>query len=246
MAIVDIGRAGPVAVVRYDRGGKANALNEESIQALIQAADELSADNTVHIVILTGTASRFSGGVDLHDENLWRSNADAVSRHVSMSLGGTMCDRWRMLPQVTIAAVEGAAVGGGGILALATDFRIMGQGSFFQFPEVRLGMTLGWGGLPLLSSLIGPTQAKRVLFTNERIGEQEALNIGLCEKISVAGGTVDAAMLFAQTIAECPPLALRMTKRAIDHKHRSNWATSFEADQFYLARLIAESSSQTG
>ncbi len=246
MAIVDIQRDGPIAVTRYDRGGKANALNEEAIKALIEAADELSADDTVQVVIITGTESRFSGGVDLKDDNLWRNNADAVSRHTAMSLGGVMCDRWRLLPQITIAAVEGPAVGGGGILALAADFRVMAEGAFFQFPEVRLGMTLGWGGLPLLSSLIGPTRAKRALFANERIGEQDALNMGLCDKIAPAGGAVEAAKLFAQTIAECPPLALRMTKRAIDQEHRANWAAPYEADQFYLARLIAESNSQSG
>ncbi|KAB2711390.1 enoyl-CoA hydratase/isomerase family protein [Brucella intermedia] len=246
MAIVDIRREGPIAVARYDRGGKANALNEESITALIQAADELSADDSVQVVILTGTESRFSGGVDLTDENLWRVNAGAVTRHTSMSLGGVMCDRWRLLPQITIAAVEGPAIGGGGILALATDFRVMAEGAFFQFPEVRLGMTLGWGGLPLLSSLIGPTRAKHALFANERIGGQDALHMGLCDKISPAGGAVETAKRFAQTIAECPPMGLRMTKRAIDQQHRANWAASYEADQFYLARLIAESSSQSG
>jgi enoyl-CoA hydratase len=151
-----------------------------------------------------------------------------------------------LLPQITIAAVEGPAVGGGGILALAADFRVMAEGAFFQFPEVRLGMTLGWGGLPLLSSLIGPTRAKRALFANERIGEQDALNMGLCDTIAPVGGAVEAAKLFAQTIAECPPLALRMTKRAIDQEHRANWAAPYEADQFYLARLIAESNSQSG
>jgi enoyl-CoA hydratase len=122
----------------------------------------------------------------------------------------------------------------------------MAEGAFFQFPEVRLGMTLGWGGLPLLSSLIGPTRAKRALFANERIGEQDALNMGLCDTIAPVGGAVEAAKLFAQTIAECPPLALRMTKRAIDQEHRANWAAPYEADQFYLARLIAESNSQSG
>jgi len=246
MAIVDIESEGAIAVVRYDRGGKANALNEESINELIRAADGISADDSVQVVIITGTESRFSGGVDLKDDNLWRNDADATSRHRAMSLGGVMCDRWRLLPQITIAAVEGPAVGGGGILALAADFRVMAQGAFFQFPEVRLGMTLGWGGLPLLSSLIGPTRAKRVLFANERIGEHDALNMGLCDKIAPLGGAVDDAKIFAQTIAECSPLALRMTKRALDQQHRGNWAAPYEADQFYLARLIAESNSQSG
>lgn len=246
MAIVDIRREGPIAVARFDRGGKANALNEESMTALIHAADELAADDTIRVVILTGTQKHFSGGVDLNDDRLWRPEADAATRHSAMSLGGTLCDRWRLLPQVTIAAIEGPAVGGGGILALTADFRIMAQGSFFQFPEVRLGMTLGWGGLPLLTSLIGATRAKLALFTNERIGEQDALHTGLCQKISSAGEAVEVAKFFGQKIAECPPLPLRMTKRAIDREYRANWSGPYEADQFYLARMIVESGDQSG
>lgn len=246
MAIVEIQREGALALVRYDRGGKANALNEESIKALIAAAEELASDNEVQVVILTGTENRFSGGVDLKDDNLWRSAASEVERHNAMALGGLLCDRWRQLPQVTIAAIEGPAVGGGGILALAADFRVMADHSFFQFPEVRLGMTLGWGGLPLLASLIGPTLTKRVLFTNERISHETALTIGLCDRLAPLGEAVATARELAATIAECPALALRMTKRAVDGEYRNNWATPFEADQFYLARIVAENGSRAG
>jgi len=244
MAIVTIEREGSLAVVHYDRGAKANALNEEAISALTAAADELASDTDIQAVVLCGTPTRFSGGVDLGDDQLWRPQAGPVARHTAMALGGRMCERWRALPQITIAAIEGAAVGGGGIFALSADFRVMAEGAFFQFPEVRLGMTLGWGGMPLLSTLIGPSRTKRMLFTGEKVFCDEAAAIGLCDVTSPAQGALMAAKAFAATILECPPLALRMSKQAIDAEYRRNWASGFEADQFYLAKIIGETVSQ--
>lgn len=240
MAVVEIEREGPLALVRYDRGAKANALNMEAIRALTAAAIDLETDTDIHVVILTGTASRFSAGVDLDDAELWQHNADPVVRSQAMAAGGTMCERWARLPQVTIAAVEGAAIGGGAILALAADFRVAAEGSYFRFPEVRLGMTLGWGGLPLLSGLIGASRAKRALFTDERIEAADAQRLGLCDEIAAKGEAVVAARKLAETIAICPPAALRMTKRSIDAHLRTNWATGFEVDQFYLSRTLTE------
>lgn len=244
MAIVEIRREGPLAIVTYDRGAKANALNDEAINALVLAADELSTDTEIQVVILSGTELHFSGGVDLKDDLLWRSQSDPVSRHNAMALGGRMCERWRSLPQVVIAAVEGPAVGGGGILALAADFRIMATSAFFQFPEVRLGMTLGWGGLPLLTGLIGPSQAKRLLFTGERVTGERALALGLCDDVAPDGASLLEAKTLAATILECPPLALRMSKQSIDSRYRTNWANGYEADQFLLAKIIGETASE--
>lgn len=240
MTIVNIEREGSLALVRYDRGGKANALNMEAIEALTAAADELAADINIHVVILTGTATRFSAGVDLEDDQLWLRSGDPVARSRAMAAGGRLCERWLRLPQVTIAAIEGAAIGGGAILALAADFRVAAEGAYFRFPEVKLGMTLGWGGLPMLSGLVGASRAKRALFTDQRIETAEALAIGLCDEVSASGEAVAAARALAGTIALCPPAALRMTKQAIDASLRTNWATGFEQDQFYLARTLTE------
>src|SRR5690606_32133042 len=110
-----------LALVRYDRRGKANALNMAAIGALTEAADVLAADTAVQVVVLTGTETHFSAGVDLDDDRLWRGGADQVVRSHAMAAGGRMCERWLRLPQITIAAIEGAAIGGGAILALAAD-----------------------------------------------------------------------------------------------------------------------------
>lgn len=240
MTVVSIEREGPLALVRYDRGGKANALNMAAIGALTEAADELAADTAVQVVVLTGTETHFSAGVDLDDDRLWRGDADQVVRSHAMAAGGRMCERWLRLPQITIAAIEGAAIGGGAILALAADFRIAGEGAYFRFPEVKLGMTLGWGGLPLLSGLIGASRAKRALFTDQRIEAAQTLSMGLCDELAGKGEAVNAARALAAKIALCPPGALRMTKRSIDASLRANWAAGFEQDQFYLSRTLME------
>ena len=240
MTVVSIERKGQLALVRYDRGGKANALDMEAIEALTAAADKIAGDTDVQVVILTGTEKHFSAGVDLSDDRLWRRDCDPVARSLAMAAGGRMCERWSRLPQVTISAIEGAAIGGGAILALASDFRVTAEGAYFRFPEVKLGMTLGWGGLPLLSNLIGASRAKRALFTDQRIDAHEALSMGLCDEVAAKGEAVEAACRLAHQIALCPPGALRMTKRSIDANLRTNWARGFEEDQFYLSRTLVE------
>ncbi|MFC0281410.1 enoyl-CoA hydratase/isomerase family protein [Falsigemmobacter intermedius] len=240
MSAVSTSVEGKVATVRFDRGGKANALNSELIAGLESAASAVGQRVDVDAVVLTGAAAIFAAGVDLKDEELWKTGAGDVERAQAMNAGGRMTDAWRQVPQAVIAAIEGPAIGGGAILALTADFRVMGSSSYLSFPEVRLGMTLGWGGLPLLVERLGSSRAKRVLFCDEKIGPEEALSLGLCDRIVDDGAAVTAAWAWAAELAEVPALALRMTKSAIDGHARQNWAGWSEADQFYLSRRLLE------
>lgn len=235
--MIEITRKDAVALVRYDRGAKANALCLDAMHALCDAARELAGDDSVSVVILTGTQKLFCGGVDLKDDAIWRRDGSEVERRRTMSAGGEMCALWSALPQVTITAVEGAAIGGGGILALSTDFRILAEDAFFHFPEIRMGISFGWGGLASLSSLVGVTTAKRLLFTAQKIDSAMARQIGLCEEVAPTGRAVECAMELAGTIAQCPPLALRITKRSMDAALRQNWAAAYEADHSLLTGL---------
>ena len=92
----------------------------------------------------------------------------------------------------------------------------------------------------LLTALVGPARAKLMLFTDARIEPGEAERLGLCERAVPAGGALEAARELAAGIAACPPMALRMTKRTVDSHCRENWASGFEADQFFLSRLLSE------
>lgn len=242
MSVVSITYENDVALVRYDRGAKANALNLEAIEELTATATALSERTDLRAIVLTGTPARFSAGVDLSDEALWRQDIDPVARQRVLAAGGRMCAAWAALPQVVIAAIEGAAIGGGAILSLAADFRIMGKSAYLRFPEVRLGLTMGWGGLALLTSLVGPARAKHIVFTDRAVAPTEALQIGLCEESTDDGAAEAAALALAREVSLCPPLSVAMTKRAVDAECRANWAAPYEADQFYLAQLLRDKS----
>lgn len=229
-----------VATLRFDRGGKANALNAALISALKAAAEGLALREDVRAVVLTGTPRVFAAGVDLKDDALWQGGETAMGRAQAMAQGGAMVEAWQRLPQPVIAAIEGAAIGGGAILALAADFRVMAQSAYMRFPEVKLGMTLGWGGLPLLVEAVGAARAKRILFDDQTLDQNEALTLGLCDKAAADGAAVAQAQAWAQDLAQRPAMALRMTKSAIDGAARQNWAAASEVSGFFLARTLTE------
>ncbi|WP_205513833.1 enoyl-CoA hydratase/isomerase family protein [Stappia sp. BW2] len=231
---------GAIATVRFDRDGNANALDHAMIDALERVARELSLNPDVSVIVLAGTPKIFAAGVDLKDARLWNPQGHAVSRHLSMNAGVRMSTAWRLLPQIVIAALEGPAIGGGAILALCADFRVMAEDAYLRFPEIRLGMTLGWGGLPLLTERVGAGRAKRILCCDETIGADEALTLGLADRKAAAGAALDEAQTWANEIAEIPPMSLRMTKSTIDAHARRNWAEGTEGDQFLLAKLLSE------
>lgn len=240
MSGVTTASEGAVATLRFDRGGKANALNAELIAGLEAGALALARRADISVVVLTGAPAIFAAGVDLRDDALWKPGADDVERAQAMNAGGRMTDAWRRVPQPVVAALEGPVIGGGAILALTADFRVMGSSSYLRFPEIRLGMTLGWGGLPLLVERVGSTRAKRILFCDEKIGAEESLSLGLCDRVVADGSAEAEARAWAVQMADAPSLALRMTKAAIDGQTRQNWAAGSEVDQFYLARRVLE------
>lgn len=234
---------GGTALVRFDRGGNANALNAQLMAELVDEAKRIAVSPDIKAVVLTGASSIFAGGVDLRDDDLWKNGAEPIERLVAMNRGGDMVEAWRRIPQPVIAAVEGPAIGGGAILTLAADFRVMGASAYLRFPEVKLGMTLGWGGLSLLVERVGSTAAKRILFADERIDAVAARDSGLCDRIADDGSAVAAALKWCEDLAFLPSEAVRMTKATIDAHSRQNWAAAFEADQFFLARRLSESRS---
>ncbi|CAO3439573.1 enoyl-CoA hydratase/isomerase family protein [Azospirillum doebereinerae] len=240
MGLVSIEQTDGVALVRYDRGGRANALNAAAMEALTETAHRLRADTATRAVVLTGTATVFSGGLDLSDPQLWPTGADALEQHAAVERGRALCDAWAALPQLTIAAIEGPAIGGGGVLAMALDLRVFGEAAHLRLPEARLGFNLAWGGLPRLVSLVGPARAKRLLFTDLRVDSALALDWGLADLIAGNGAVVAESLRLAREAAAVPPLALRMTKRAIDAQADQTRLAHGDSDQFLLGRLLRD------
>jgi len=120
------------------------------------------------------------------------------------------------MPQITVAAIEGMAVGAGVALPLALDWRVMGRNAFLYVPEVKIGINLQWGALPRLITLVGPARAKRICILCERMSAAHALDWGLIEEIADDGHVVEKAMELAATAASMPAPAVRMVKEAVN------------------------------
>lgn len=210
-----LGPSGRIALVRFDRGIKANPLSTEAMRQLRRAAESFEDDMATSVVILTGNATAFSAGADLKDPR--PANPSIAERIHRQRNGPKMCRAWEQMEQVTIAAIEGFAIGGGAALAVSLDFRFCGRSAHFRIPEVELGMNMSWGSIPRMVALMGPARTKQaVILASDRIGADQAYEWGLVEKVVDDGQALDAAMAFAARIAEQPPLPVKMSKTTIN------------------------------
>ncbi len=176
---VTVERQGSIAIVRMARRENLNAFNRELTVELTEAARSFHNDHEAHAVILTGTSRAFSAGADLKEV---RSAASFAAQRERSHLGRHLCRAWEEMPQTTIAAIEGPAVGAGVALAISCDWRVMAKSAFFYVPEVRIGLTLQWQAIPRLITLVGPARAKRIVMLCEKMGPEQALAWGACTR----------------------------------------------------------------
>ncbi|HJP39539.1 MAG: enoyl-CoA hydratase/isomerase family protein [Gammaproteobacteria bacterium] len=235
--MIRIERQEKTAVVYFDRGEKLNAFNQQLIQALTQAAREFEQDRVIQSIVLSGTQKAFSSGMDLDDEMWDMPAASDLERRETYYSGVRLCETWERLPQVTIAAIEGMAVGAGVALALACDWRVAAQDAFLYVPEVKVGINLQWGAVPRLVSLVGPARAKQICLLCEKYSAEQACDWGLLDRIAPVGGAIGLACELASEVNKQPDVTIRMIKEAINATsnvlHR---ATSFaDADQSQLS-----------
>ena len=210
-------RSGPIATVYFNRPEKLNPINEKVMREFLAVSRELQEDEDSRIVILTGKGRSFCVGADLNmlaagaDRGTQRPQSDAT-RLRSAKLGWRLMDEWERLDQVTIAAMNGFAVGGGLSLAMACDFRIAAAGVRMWIPEVRLGVPYMWGSITRLINLVGMAKAKELVMTCDELTAEEALAVGLVNQVVPLDRLQEATLAFAHKILNKPPMALRRTK----------------------------------
>jgi len=239
---VELTHEGTIATVTLDRGDGRNALSQKVMSSLIDAAIFLSSDTECNIVILTSNGA-FTAGADLKDsDRAALRDRTRLEQRQALKLGPDMCAAWEALEQITIAAIERYCIGGGVALAVACDHRITAENAFFRLPEIPLGMNMSWQTNPRTVALIGPSRAKQFTILGEPCPARTALEWGLVDEVVGAGETLDAAMKLAQRYASVPPIALRMTKQAINVAAMPlGHATSFmDRDQFAYASTTSD------
>lgn len=246
---VTIERNGPLAVVRFDRGGNLNAFDQDTILALTNAALAFQSDLEVNAVVLSGAPNVFSAGIDLKDERMWPlDGVSDIEKREIFYRGVRLCQAWEDMPQVTVAAMEGLAIGAGCALALACDFRVLGQNAFLQVPEVKIGLNLQWGALPRLITLVGPAKAKRICLLCERLPAKQALDWGLVDELAYDGACLEHATALARRTLEMPAVTVRMVKEAINATANALHRVSAyaDADQSQLSGAFNESLAARG
>ncbi len=233
-----------LAVVRLNRPAARNALSQALMRELTRCARDLAERTDIDVAILTGNEGCFSAGADLKDARSWGDpSLSLVARREIAALGTRMCKAWEELPQITLAAIEGYAVGGGLALSLACDWRVAADDAFVSLPEIALGIPLTWGTIARLTHLLGPSRAKRLTILCERVAAAEALAIGLVDYTAARGEALAKAREIAARTLAMPAAAVRMSKEsvnavvtALDH------AGGYMAhDQLALAAASAES-----
>lgn len=203
-----------VGVVTINRPKALNALNAATILELSTMFDELATNDTVKVVIVTGSGEKsFVAGADITE----MQNMTGIEGRNWGILAQSTFNKIENLPKPVIAAVNGYALGGGCELSMACDIRIASEKARFGQPEVSLGIPPGFGGTQRLARLVGKGRAKELLFTGEMIDAAEAYRIGLANKVVAPGELLDAAKAMAQTIMSRAPFAVQVCKSAINH-----------------------------
>ena len=197
----------------------------------------------IDVVILRGAGRFFSAGRDLKDSKSWYGSEQTLDQQREMSsLGLRMARAWEDLPQITIAAIDGYAVGGGVALAAALDWRVLSEDAFLWLPEIALGIPLTWGTLPRLVNLVGVARAKRLTILCERFSARDALEMGLVDYVSKSGESLKLANKVAQQVLALPQTSVRMSKESIQAYAGlgAHAATHMAHDQVQLAAGSAE------
>ena len=206
-----------VAIVTFNRPAKMNALDSFTLEEIEQVALSFRDDSETRVVIFTGTGKHFSSGADLSPEiNPIDANANTVLRRRRTRVGERAINAIYGMDQITIAAWNGGALGGGACLTTAMDFRIGADDCFMQYPEVEIGVNLMWKSLPLIVHLAGPARSKRLVAGGERIHATELLEWGILDTLVPHAELMETAHAWAYRYANLPPIPQQMIKQSIN------------------------------
>ncbi len=202
-----------LAVITLDRPEKLNGINLKMHEELQQVCRDLQDDHETRIVILTGAGRAFSGGADLRDRRLDRPRSD-LDRRLRVGVGERTSGLLEKLDQVTIAAINGLAIGGAVVFASCCDIRLAAQSAWFSIPEVDVGLPLTWNALPRLMRELGPARTKELVMTCDRFSAEDALRWCFVNHVYPDDELMPAALALAEKLLAKDEMLIAMTKSA--------------------------------
>ncbi|BFH13976.1 enoyl-CoA hydratase [Paenibacillus melissococcoides] len=217
-----------IVLMTLNRPEAANALSIKMLEQLRDAVATCKFDRSVRCIVVTGAGEKaFCAGADLKE----RAGMDMNRVRRTVSLIRQSINDLEALPQPVIAAVNGAALGGGMELALACDIRIASETATFALTETSLGIIPGAGGTQRLPRLIGKGRAKELIFTARKIGAKEARDMGVVEYVAPLESLLDKALEIAGQIVRNAPIAVAEAKFAIDKGCDADLSTGLAIEQ---------------
>jgi enoyl-CoA hydratase/carnithine racemase len=212
MAELSVSDRGPVRIVTIDGEARMNVLSRALVAELSAEAKRAAGDSAVRAVVLTGSGTRaFCAGANLKERRGW---TDDDVRGWLVELHGALREVERCT-KPWIAAVNGLALGGGCELALACDLRVVDPAAQMGLTETRIGIIPGGGGTVRLPRLVGLGRARDMILTARRVPADEALRIGLADRVSAPGGSLEGAVALGNEIAANAPLSVATAKAAL-------------------------------
>lgn len=228
-------RDGSVGVLTIHRPDVYNCLNLDTLVSMRKIIAEVAADREVRVLVITGAGEKaFCSGADLRER---RSMSDQEVQHYIRTIRDTFTEVEK-LPKPVIAAINGLALGGGTELALSCDLRVMSETAQMGLTETSLGIIPGAGGTQRLPRLIGKGLAKELIFTARRVAADEALAIGLVNRVAAPERLMQSVLTLAEEIAANAPIALAQAKFAIDHGLEADLATGLAIESNAYQVLI--------
>ena len=235
-------RRDAVLELRIDREEALGALNFGIMEKLGEFARSLADDDQCRVLIITGTGKGFVAGADISGyHGASQTEFDSFQRRSRKTF-----DQIAALPQITICAVNGYALGGGLELALCCDFVLVSESARLGLPEIKLGLLPGGGGTQRIQKLVGPMRAKELLLTGRFLRSGEAVSYGIALKSLPAGELLDGARELADRLAEQAPLALAEGKRLIDDSADAPLSSGLTFEQRVLGALYATEDAKEG
>lgn len=202
-----------IAEIRFNRPQRLNAVTQQLYDELNAALGAAATDKSARVILLTGEGRAFCVGADLKEHKAGRT---AFDRRQYLMGEQQVCKRLLQLEKPIIAAVNGYALGAGAEMAIAADFLLMAESAQIGLPEISIGNFLGGGVTWLLPRLVGLAKARELVFLGERIKGEEAVRIGLANRVFADAGFLAAAREFTLKVAGKAPFSMRLAKEQLN------------------------------
>lgn len=231
---------GKVGIVKLNRAQAMNAFNAVMLKELFDALKAFDKDERIRVLIVTGSEKAFAAGADIKEM--------AEASAVDMLTQGRVeaWDRIRAIRKPVIAAVSGWALGGGCELALSCDMIVASESAKFGQPEITIGVIPGAGGTQRLARLLGKHLAMEMVINNRTLNAAEALQFGFANRVVPVEGYLEAAIAFAEQIAERAPLAVRMAKDSVNAAFETSLTEGLKAEKRNFYPLFSTEDQKEG